>query len=154
MSVLGIIILVAAVLFTFIFNGLIIKRNVAENAFSIVRGLIKHRSDLLADWIDQLPEEKQQLSEIQQIKQLAGEIMITPEKERAKLDYQLSGILKNVPQSLEMSVQISENETNLAAARDYYNQAAANLNNAINIQPGKLFSSIMHLKEHNLWLDE
>ena len=49
MSVLGIIILVAAVLFTFIFNGLIIKRNVAENAFSIVRGLIKHRSDLLAD---------------------------------------------------------------------------------------------------------
>ena len=80
--------------------------------------------------------------------------MITPEKERAKLDYQLSGILKNVPQSLEMPVQICENETNLAAARDYYNQAAANLNNAINIQPGKFFSSIMHLKEHNLWLDE
>ena len=56
MSVLGIFILAAAVLFTFFFNSLIIKRNVADNAFALVRGLIKKRSELIADWLKTLPE--------------------------------------------------------------------------------------------------
>ena len=47
MSIIGLVILAFAVVFIFIFNDMILKRNVVESAYAAVRGLLKMRCDFL-----------------------------------------------------------------------------------------------------------
>ena len=51
MSVLGIIVLVFVVLFIFIFNSLIMKRNVVDNAMALVDAYLKKRFDLIPNLV-------------------------------------------------------------------------------------------------------
>ena len=151
MSVLGIFILAAAVLFTFFFNSLIIKRNVADKAFALVRGLIKKRSELIADWLKTLPEDEQENAEVQKVKELSEQLLVLPETDRLKPDFLLSDALKNAAALPEIPEELREIEQNLQKARDYYNEAVANLTSAVSYQPGKLFAGMMHIKKYTPW---
>ena len=51
MSVLGIIVLVFVVVFIFIFNSLVMKRNMVDNAMALIDAYLKKRCDLIPNLV-------------------------------------------------------------------------------------------------------
>ena len=121
MSILGLVILAFAVLFIFIFNDMILKRNVVESAYAAVRGLLKMRCDFL----DTLTADNGRISAMQEIAaamrkaDIAGQISLDAEAE-----------------------ELAELEEKLVEARAMYNSAVSSFNRAAGVQPGRLVTRL------------
>ena len=163
MSVLGIIILVAVVLFIFIFNSLIMKRNIVDNAFAAVDAQLKQRFDLIPNLVAAasryMAHESETLSKIAEMRSAAATVA-----EKSKLDCQLTGAMRNFMVQMEaypdlkasenvihLQSSLNEIEAQLAAARRAYNSAVTDYNNAIQMVPGCFFAPLMRLTKRDLF---
>ena len=163
MSVSGIIILVFVVLFIFIFNSLIMKRNVVDNSMALVNAYLKRRFDLVPELVaaasQYMSNECETLSKIAEMRFEARSVA-----EKSALDCQFTSSLRNFTAQMESypDLQASENvkslqsslkeiEEQLAAARGVYNKAVTDFNNAIQMFPGRLFVPLMRLSKRELY---
>ena len=163
MSVLGIIVLVFVVLFIFIFNSLIMKRNVVDNAMALVDAYLKKRFDLIPNLVasasQYMKHESDTLSKIAEMRANAKTVA-----EKSDLDRQVTGSLRNFMVQMEAypDLKASENvmhlqrslneiEEQLAAARRTYNSAVTDFNNAIQMVPGCFFAPMMRLSKRELF---
>lgn len=163
MSVFGIIILIAVILFIFIFNSLIMKRNMVDNAFAAIDAQLKNRFDLIPNLVaaasEYMKHESETLSNIAAMRSNAASVA-----EKSNLDRQLTGQLHNFMVQMEaypdlkasqnimhLQSSLNEIEAQLAAARRAYNSAVTDYNNAIEMVPGCFFAPLMKMSKRELF---
>ena len=135
MSILGLVILAFAVLFIFIFNDMILKRNVVESSYAAVRGLLKMRCDFL----DTLTADNGRISAMQEIAaamrkaDIAGQIT---------LDAELTALTSEYLAENAEAEELAELEEKLVEARAMYNSAVSSFNRAAGVQPGRLVTRL------------
>ena len=144
MSIIGLVILAFAVLFIFIFNDMILKRNVVESAYAAVRGLLKMRCDFL----DTLPADNGKVSAMQAIvsamrkADVAGQI---------KLDAELTALSAEYLAANPETAELAELEAKLIDARAMYNAAVEKFNKAAVVHPGKLAAKLRKWELYPEW---
>ena len=163
MSISGIIVLVFVVLFIFIFNSLIMKRNMVDNAMALVEAYLKKRFDLIPNLVaaasQYMQHESETLSKIAEMRANARSVA-----EKSALDNKVTGSLRNFMVQMEaypdlkasenimhLQTSLNEIEEQLAAARRTYNSAVTDFNNAIQMFPGCLFAPMMRLSKRELF---
>ena len=163
MSAIGIIVLVFVVLFIFIFNSLIMKRNMVDNAMALVDAYLKKRCDLIHNLVaaasQYMQHESETLSKIAEMRSQAKTVT-----EKSDLDRQMTGSLRSFMVQLEaypdlkasenimhLQTSLNEIEEQLAAARRTYNSAVTDFNNAIEMVPGCFFAPMMRLSKRELF---
>ena len=144
MSILGLVILAFAVLFIFIFNDMILKRNVVESAYAAVRGLLKMRCDFL----DTLTADNGRISAMQEIAaamrkaDIAGQIV---------LDAQLTALTTEYLAENDGAEELAELEEKLVEARAMYNNAVSSFNRAAGGQPGRMVTKLRKWSLYPEW---
>lgn len=163
MTISGIIIIAAVFIFIFIFNSLIMRRNMVDNAFAAIDAQLKKRFDLIPNLVaaasKYMEHESETLSKIAEMRSSASSVA-----EKSALDTKLTGTLRNFMLQVEAypDLKASENitmlqnslneiEAQLAAARRAYNSAVTEFNNAIQMFPGCLLAPMMHLTKRDLF---
>ncbi len=154
MSIFGIIILVLAVVFIYLFNGLLLKRSAVDNHWAYLVAVLKKRNELLPavrEKIGQdLPALAQELAE--------SEDAFSPRlsvKDMGEFDARQTALLKrifahdNAPENTmplqELAEEITETESTLVLLRNCYNKEVANLNNVIAIPAFALLARAMKI---------
>ena len=163
MSISGIVIFAAVILFIFIYNSLTMKRNMVDNAFASIDAQLKKRFDLspnlVASASKYMEHESETLSKIAEMRSNASTVA-----EKSALDAQLTGNLRNFMVQVEaypelkasdnikmLQASLNEIEAQLAASRRAYNSAVTDFNNAIQMFPGCLFASIPRFQKRELF---
>ena len=163
---------VGILLFIFFFiavrNGLIGKKNDAENAFSSVDVQLKQRHDLIPNLVATVKEAmSHERGTLEKLVELRGQAMKPnlPANESVGIENQitrhLSGILvavESYPQLkanenvLSLQRSLNEVEAQIAAARRTFNASVTEYNNGIEMFPSSIVASMMGYRRRDLFL--
>lgn len=168
----GTIILIVAgvvlLIFIFIYNSLIGKKNQVENAFSSIDTMLKKRYDLLPNLVETvkayMKHEAGTLTKITELRAKAVSGNLPPD-EKVNIENQIAGAMRNIMVQVEnypnlkanenfMQLQGSWNEIEeqISAARRAYNASVTDYNNAVQMFPTNFFAGIMGYKKRN-WFE-
>ena len=151
MSIPGIILLIAAALFIYLFNGLVIKRSRVENFYLYYKAFLKRRMEHLEDLLAMLPDEADPLQI--KVKDLLGKHCLNSNIiEQSQWDCALTGAWKELFESIKDNVELKDilnrlerNGGYLATVRQEYNKAVSNLNNEIKVFPWSALAKKMKI---------
>ena len=148
------------------YNSLIYRKNQIENIKGSIDALLKKRFDLIPNLVKTVKEymnyEKEVLEKITELRTLA----LKEEDLSKKIEYEdklntlLSRLFVNVENYpelkasanfLQLQNELSDIESQIAAARRAYNQVVTDYNNAIEMFPTNIMASIMHLKREKVF---
>ena len=163
MSVPGIILLAFIVIFIFIFNSLIMKRNLVDNMLAIITAHLKNRAGMILKLLEAAGGEVPESADT--LKALAEEYTSSAAVSRkCDLDCRTTALLNTVvkqmqnqsdlPETEEVKTlleSLKENAELLANARLSYNKIVQDFNHAITVAPGKFFGRLMRLSPRELW---
>jgi LemA protein len=144
-----------------IYVSLIQKRNKVQEAFSSIDIQLKKRYDLIPNILDianKFMEHERGL--LENITNLRTEVLRAANVEtKFKLDNEVQGLMKQLMVSVENYPQLKSDQTmvqamqtyteveeHVAAARRFYNSAARELKNAVDIFPSSVIAGIMGIK--------
>ena len=162
MSVFGIILLIAAAVFIYIYNSLVLKRTRADNFLLYVTGFLKRRTEILHELLRALPEKDGK--EFLQVQALAESY--TPNgsiDEKIVHDQELTAAWKNLyaqltgkdqpldPEVKKLLERLERNGGYLITVRKEYNQAVKNLNAEIKVFPWSLLAKKMKISARTPW---
>ena len=160
MSIPGLIFLILIIAFIFIFNSLIMKRNVAENSLAVVNAFLKRQfevaGDLLAAVPDTAPESVEELKRVIAQKTTGSDMKAKAKAElesdfHARLADFIAAIDSESSQITDLKNELTELSQQAAKAKTAYNQAVTTYNQAISTFPGTLFARLMHLQSKELF---
>jgi hypothetical protein len=151
MSIPGIILLIAAALFIYLFNGLVIKRSRVENFYLYYKAFLKRRMEYLEDLLAMLPDEADPL-QIKVKDLLEKHCLNSNIVEQSQWDCALTEAWKELFESIKDNVELKDilnrlerNGGYLVSSRREYNQAVKNLNSAIAVFPWSLLARCMKI---------
>ena len=150
-----------AVLFVFIYNGLIAKKNAVENAFGTMDALLKKRYDLIPNIVATVQQymnyEKDTLTKITELRAKAVSGNISSE-EKTTLSNQVTPLLRNILVSSENYPELKVNsnftdlqntlrdlEEQISGSRIGYNGIVTEFNNSIEMFPSNFVAGLMGL---------
>ena len=156
------IVLFLLVVFIWMYNSLIQKKNALDNSFASMDVMLRKRYDLIPQLVDTvkgyMQHEKETLISLTEMRQqvISGNIDTNT---KVELDNKINAALgqifvsfENYPQLkanenfLHLQRSINETEEQLAASRRFYNAAVNDYHNAIEMFPTSLMASWMSLK--------
>ncbi|ADV42712.1 LemA family protein [Bacteroides helcogenes] len=157
-------IIIAAVLVIYLiaaYNGLVRRRNHADNAFATIDVMLKKRYDLIPNLVQTVKQyaehEAGVLSEVVKLRNRAYSELTTDEK--VKMDYDIRSVqrsfnvmveqypdLKASANFLHLQGSLNETEEQLAAARRTYNASVTDYNNSVQTFPSNLMASAAGFK--------
>jgi LemA protein len=161
-------IIIAAVVLLLIglYNTLITKRNRVKEAFSQIDVQLKRRSSLIPNLVEAVKgyvkHEKSVLEEV--TKARSALVNAGSMQDKAKANDQLSGALKSLfavaeaypdlkasENFKELQQELSDTETKVAAARQFYNTNVLDYNTALETFPTSVFASIFSFKKEQFF---
>ena len=154
MSISGIIILVLAVVFIYLFNGLLLKRSAVDNHWIYLVTVLKKRNELLPDLREKLketfPAVAQELAGAAEAfsPRLSVEDMSSLDARQTALLKQIfapGGMAENVLTLQELAGEFAETESTLVLLRNCYNKEVENLNNVIAVPAFALMARTMKI---------
>ena len=162
-AVLGLVLIV----FIVIYNSLIGKKNLVEQAFATIDVMLKKRYDLIPNLVstvkNYMKHESETLTKIAQLRARAVD-PATGGDEKIRLSDQIGGLLRGLMVQVEdypelkanenfMQLQraLNEVEAQLAAARRTYNAAVTDFNNAVEMFPTNLVAGMMSYRRRTLF---
>lgn len=148
------------------YNGLINLRNRVKEAFATMDVYLKKRWDLIPNIVETVKgyasHEKETLKSIVDLRNNAYDTM--QQKDKIAADNQITGALsklmalaENYPDLkanqnfLELSKELSKVEEDIANSRKYYNAVVRNYNNAVQMFPSNIISSVFGFKEEPMF---
>ena len=156
MSICGIILLIAAAVFIYIYNSLVIKRVRVENFAAYVNGFFKRRVEILTELLHLLPEHDSK--EFLQVQALVDSYPVNAALEEKSIhDKVLTTAWKALhsqlaaagntpdPEVKKILERIERNGGYLATVRQEYNKAVSNLNNEIKVFPWSALAKKMKI---------
>ncbi len=165
MTILIITLILVALYAIGLYNGLINKRNHAENAMATIDVMLKRRFDLIPNLVQTVKQyskhESEVLSHIVELRQQNFQLLSTDEK--VGIDQAMSSMqrslqvmveqypdLKASNNFLQLQASLNETEEQLAAARRTYNTAATLFNIAIQSFPSNLIVGFTSFQKYAL----
>jgi LemA protein len=159
------------IVFVVMYNGLVGRKNLVEQAFATIDVQLKKRADLIPNLVSTvqayMKHESGTLTKITELRaraQAAG-----PQSgERMSLENQIGGLLKGLMVQVEdypelkasenfsqLQRSLNEVEAQLAAARRTYNASVTEFNNAVEMFPTNLVAGVMSYRRRELFeIDE
>jgi len=154
--------------FVFMYNNLIRKRNEVDNAFGGMDVQLKKRYDLIPNIVATVKQyathEKELLTKVTEMRAKATSGNISNE-EKVALDNQISAGMKSIMVAVEnypdlkanenfMNLQrtLNEVESQISAARRTYNAVITEYNNAIQTFPSNIMAGMMSLKRKEVFV--
>jgi len=149
--------------FVVVFNGLIVRRNRCETAFSTIDVMLKKRYDLIPNLVATVKGYAQHeagvFEEVAKLRaQAAGGGLRTDQT--VAVNNQITELLRRIlviveaypelkasENFLELQRSLNEIEEQIAAARRAYNAAVLDLNNAVQMFPSSLVASLMGFRQ-------
>jgi LemA protein len=163
--IIGIVIAAAAALFLFIFvgmyNGLVRKRNRSENAWAQVDVQLKRRHDLIPNLVETVKgyaaHERGTFDEVTQARTAAQQAQGPQAQAQAENVLtqalgRLFAVAENYPQLRatenfqQLQAQLSETESNIAVARQVYNDTVLTYDNALETLPTSIIAGIFNFR--------
>jgi len=145
-----------------VYNGLIGKKNNAEEAFSGIDVQLKKRWDLIPNLVAAVKEfMSHERGILEEITKLRGQAMQDNigDQERFGLENQISSMLGKIKVAVEaypdlkannnvteLQHSLNEVEAQISASRRAYNAAVKSLNNAVEMFPSNIMANIMNMK--------
>jgi len=159
----GWIIIVLAVLFIYLYNGMVIRRNRVEDFLALYEALGKKRAELIMELLE-LPPLQGKLVNAAALRQAAEarlQAVSTPEKVRCNdsvsqawaLAYgELKNFpeLKNVKSNAVLLDELTQFAEKVPKTFQAANHAISSLNNSISSPVGQILQKLMHLEKHAL----
>lgn len=153
---------VIALIILLIYNGLIRKKNEVINAFGGMDVQLKKRYDLIPNLIETVKQfmthERGLLTRITELRAKALSDNLSDEN-KVDIDNQISDTLKEIMVAVENYPDLKSNtnflnlqrtmheiESQISAARRYYNAAVTDFNNGVQMFPSSIIAGIMGLK--------
>ncbi|MDB4766095.1 LemA family protein [bacterium] len=150
-----------------IYNGLISKRNMAQNAFSSIDVMLKRRHDLIPNLVEVVKgyaaHEKEVFDSVTKLRNQAvnsstpiaarfeAEQQLTPQLGRLIAVAESYPELKANEQFMMLQRNLTESEEQIAASRRAYNAAVLQLNNAVDTFPSNIFAKQFGIKRHGFY---
>ena len=150
-----------------IYNGLISKRNMAQNAFSSIDVMLKRRHDLIPNLVEVVKgyatHEKEVFDSVTKLRNQAvnsstpiadrfeAEQQLTPQLGRLIAVAESYPELKADEQFLMLQRNLTESEEQIAASRRAYNAAVLQLNNAVDTFPSNIFAKQFGIERHEFY---
>lgn len=151
----------------FLYNGLIRKKNAADNAFFSMDVQLKKRYDLIPQLVDTvkgyMQHERELLLNLTKLRQQVLDNSISP-NEKVGLDNAINEAVRQVvvqvenypdlkasQNFLQLQRSINETEEQLAASRRFYNSAVNDYHNGIEQFPSSLMASWAGMKHRNFF---
>jgi LemA protein len=163
--IIGVVIAAVAVLFLFIlvgmYNGLVRKRNRAENAWAQVDVQLKRRHDLIPNLVETVKgyaaHERGTFDEVTQARTAAQQAQGPQAQAQAENVLtqalgRLFAVAENYPQLRatenfqQLQAQLSETESNIAVARQVYNDTVLTYDNALETLPTSIIAGIFNFR--------
>ncbi len=166
-----IVLAVLAVYFIAVYNGLVVTRQRVREAWSTIDTQLKRRYDLIPNLVETVKgyakHEKETLDAVIQARAAAMEVKEVGSDKSANENV-LSGALKSIfalsenypdlkanTNFLELQQELSDTETKIQAARQFYNTMVMSLNSKIEMFPSNIIAGLFHFKSENYFeLDE
>ncbi len=153
-----IIVVVGLIVFALMFNGLVHKRNMVENAFSSIDVMLKKRYDLIPNLVATVKGYTEHESTVlKEVTELRGKAMATGvSTDQAvhlnnligKALLQVFAVVEAYPELkasenyLQLQRALNEVEEQVSAARRAYNAAVMDMNNAVQMFPSSVVASM------------
>lgn len=148
------------------YNGLVVARNRVREAFSQIDVQLKRRSSLIPNLVEAVKgyvtHEKGVLEEV--TKARAALMSAKGPEEQGKADNMLTGALKSLfavaeaypkleasTNFKELQEELSDTETKIAAARQFYNNNVLDFNNALQTIPGMWVAGMFHFTKEEFF---
>jgi LemA protein len=163
--IIGIVIAVVAVLFLFIlvgmYNGLVRKRNRSENAWAQVDVQLKRRHDLIPNLVETVKgyaaHERGTFDEVTQARTAAQQAQGPQAQAQAENVLtqalgKLFAVAEAYPQLRatenfqQLQAQLSETESNIAVARQVYNDTVLTYDNALETLPTSIIAGVFNFR--------
>ena len=163
--IIGIVIAAVAFLFLFIlvgmYNGLVRKRNRSENAWAQVDVQLKRRHDLIPNLVETVKgyaaHERGTFDEVTQARTAAQQAQGPQAQAQAENVLtqalgRLFAVAENYPQLRatenfqQLQAQLSETESNIAVARQVYNDTVLTYDNALETLPTSIVAGIFNFR--------
>ena len=140
--IIGIVIAAVVVLFLFIlvgmYNGLVRKRNRSENAWAQVDVQLKRRHDLIPNLVETVKGyAAHERGTFDEVTQALGRLFAVAE------NYPQLRATENFQQ---LQAQLSETESNIAVARQVYNDTVLTYDNALETVPTSIIAGIFNFR--------
>lgn len=161
MPILWIVLIVLAfiiIVFTGIYNSLIGKKNMVENAFASIDVMLKKRFDLIPNLVatvkQYMTHERETLSQVTEMRARAMTGTLTSDQ-AVELDNMMGKIMVSVEKYpelkantnfLQLQGSLNEIEEQLSASRRAFNAAVLDYNNAVEMFPSNIIAGMMNLK--------
>lgn len=165
--VLAAILFVPLILLAAIYNGLVGKKNRAEQAFSGMDVMLKKRFDLVPNLVATVKQYmKHEAETLTRVTELRAKALSpsTPTSERVAIENQLTRALGGIMVAVEnypqlkadenfrhLQASLNEIEEQISAARRAYNAAATDLNNAVEMFPSNIVASMTGFTRRELF---
>jgi len=159
---------VAVVLLYFVavYNGLVARRNQVREAWATINTQLKRRYDLIPNLIESVSgaakHEKETLNAVIAARNTA--MSAHGASARGVAEKELSGALKNIfalaesypnlkanENFLELQRELSDTETKIQAARQFYNTVVMGLNNAVEQFPSNIVARMFNIGPEKLF---
>jgi len=160
-------VVLAALYVVFVFNGLVSKRNMVENALSSIDVMLKRRHDLIPNLVETVKGYAAHESEtFEKVVSLRNQAIRSdlPMQDRLNLEDQIGPRvgrliaigesypeLKSNEQFLNLQRNLTEAEEQISAARRSYNGAVYGINTAVESFPGNLIAQKFGFQKHEFF---
>lgn len=162
---------VLALYFVAVYNGLVVTRQRVREAWSTIDTQLKRRYDLIPNLVETVKgyakHEKETLDAVISARAKAMEVKGAGTDKSAN-ENMLSDALKSIfalsesypdlkanTNFLELQQELSDTETKIQAARQFYNTMVMSLNSKIEMFPSNIVANLFHFKSENYFeLDE
>lgn len=165
--VVGAAVLLVLLFFVFTYNGLIAKKNQAENAFAGMDVMLKKRFDLIPNLVATVRQyAKHEADTLGKVTEMRSRAMSpgTSAGERVEIENQVTRAIGGLMVAVEAYPQLkadanfrelqgslNEIEEQISASRRSYNAAVVDLNNAVEMFPSSIVASMMNLQRRPLF---
>jgi len=160
--VVGILVFIPALIVLLIYNGLIGKRNSAENTFATIDVMLKKRYDLIPNLVSTVQgyaaHEKAVFERVTELRAQAMKGGVSDD-EKVDLNNQITGSLKTIfavaenypdlkanKNFLQLQATMTELEEQISAARRAYNAAVLEFNNGCDMFPSSIVASAFRFR--------
>lgn len=163
----GIAVGVVLLIFIFIYNNLVRKRNEVDNAFGSIDVMLKKRYDLIPNLVETVKQfmthEKELLTSVTELRTQATSGSLSSNEKidiENKIAGQMRGImvavenypdLKSNTNFLQLQGSWNEVEEQISAARRFFNSAVTDYNNAIQVFPNNMLAGMMGMKAKHVF---
>ncbi len=153
----------AIIVFVAIYNGLVGKKNMVENAFSSIDVMLKKRFDLIPNLVatvkQYMTHENETLTKVTEMRAKALSGGLTNDQ-MVELDNMVGNIMVSVEKYpdlkastnfLQLQGSLNEIEEQLSASRRAYNAAVMDYNNAIEMFPSNIVANMINYKQRKMF---